>query len=123
LPDWRAEDWQPVSFEFTVPPTTRTIILRCGLAQSGRIWFDNVSLQVVSPAAQTLRTADGFTGEGFEVTEQSLNQLERVSALGDELVQYARQQLGADVGVRTEVFAQGAGRFQVVLLVDWSQSR
>ncbi len=116
------EDWRQVSFEFTVPQATRSIIVRCGLAESGKIWFDNVSLQVVAPAVQTLKSAGGFAGEGFEVTEQSLGQLERVSTLSHELVQYARQQLGANIGVRTETFAQGGGRFQVVLLVDWSKS-
>jgi hypothetical protein len=117
------EDWKPVSFEFAVPQATRTIILRCGLTESGKISFDNVSLQVVTPAAQTLTTPDGFSAEGFEVTEQSLERLERVSALSDELVRYARQQLGADIGIRTEVFAQGGGRFQVVLLLDWSKAQ
>jgi hypothetical protein len=113
------EDWKRVSFEFVVPPDTDAMILRCGLAQSGRIWFDNLSMKVVSPVAAGRHGAS--QGRGFEVTERSLGQLERVTAFSDGLVAYAQQELGAGARVRREVFAQGGGQFQVVLRLDLSQ--
>ncbi len=127
------EDWKRVSFEFVVPPGTNTMIIRCGLAQSGKIWFDNISMKVVSvgaDAASDLRRAMptppltlGTPNRGFEATEESLKQLQRVRKVSDDLVAYAQRQLGAGVRIRPEVFAQGGERFQVVLQLDLSQSR
>lgn len=113
------EDWRRISFEFVVPQGTEAMILRCGLGQSGRIWFDNLSMKAISSAAG----GDGlFKGRGFEVTERSLDQLKRVSVFSDGLTAYAQRELGTGVGVRREVFAQGDGQFQVVLSLDLSKS-
>lgn len=113
------EDWKRVSFGFVVPAGTEAMILRCGLAQSGRIWFDNVSMKVES--AGTAGNMGGLQGRGFEATEGALNQLVRVKVFSEDLVAYAQRELGAGVRVRREVFAQGEGKFQVVLLLDLSK--
>lgn len=112
-------DWRRVSFEFVVSPGTDTMILRCGLAESGKIWFDNIAMTVVAAGSNA---APDVRGTGFEVTEESLKQLQRIQTVSDDLVAYARQKLGTEVGIRREVFAQGGGRFQVVLRVDLSKS-
>ncbi len=114
-------DWRRVSFEFAVPLGTDAMILRCGLGQSGKIWFDNVSMKVTSSASPTAGGAGSLRGRGFEVTGESLSQLARVRAFSDGLAAYAQRELGADVRVRGEVFAQGGGKFQVVLLLDLSK--
>jgi len=113
------EDWKQVSFEFVVPAGTEAMILRCGLAGPGKIWFDNVSMKVVS--SSSAGDVEGFQGKGFEVTGESLEQLKRVRAFSDGLAAYAQREFGADVRVRREVFAQGGGKFQVVLLLDLSK--
>jgi hypothetical protein len=114
------QDWRPVSFELTVPETTDTIIVRCGLTQSGRICFDDVSLVIVSPAKLPPAGKMPFRGQGFEVTAESLQELETVTSFSEELVAYGRQRLGPGPVVRKEVFAQGGGRYQVVLSLDLS---
>lgn len=114
------QDWKPVSFELTVPEATETIIVRCGLTQSGRICFDDVSLVIVSPAKSPPAGKMPFRGRGFEVTDESLQELEMVAAFSEELLAYGRQRLGPDPIVRKEVFAQGGGRYQVVLSLDLS---
>ena len=114
------EDWKRVSFEFVVPAGTEAMILRCGLAGSGRIWFDNVSMKAVSSLSPASEVPS--QGRGFRVTDESLGQLKRVSVLGDDLAAYAQRQLGTGVRVRREVFAQGDGQFQVVLSLDLSKS-
>lgn len=111
------EDWKRVSFEFIVPSGTEAMILRCGLAGPGKIWFDNVSMKVISTAGNQ----KGFQGRGFEVTGESLEQLKRVNAFTEGLAAYAQRELGTGVRVRREVFAQGGGQFQVVLLLDLSK--
>jgi hypothetical protein len=116
------QDWKQLSLEFSVPRDTHTMIVRCGLAESGRIWFDNVSMTVVAPAAQAGDNAAASKGEGFLVTERSLRQLSRVRGLADGLAGYARQELGTDASIRKEVFAQEGGRFQIVLHLDLSAS-
>jgi hypothetical protein len=113
------EDWKPVTFDLTVPESTQTIIVRCGLAESGKIWFDDLSLMVIAAGAPA-PSGPRFRGEGFEVTAQSLAQLETVSALGEEFVTYARQRLHPGAVVRKEVFAQGGGQYQVILSLDLS---
>ncbi len=127
------EDWKRISFEFVVPPGTDIMIIRCGLAQSGKIWFDSISMKVVSagadaandlrkaapPLPSTLRTSN----RGFEATEESLKQLQRVQKVSDDLVAHTQRELGTGVRIRKELFAQGGGRFQVVLQLDLSQSR
>ena len=86
--------------------------------RTGKIWFDHVSLKAVSTgAAGTRNLPPGLAPRGFEVTAESLQQLQRVQTIGDELVKYARQGLGTQARLRKEVFAQAAGRFQVVLLL------
>lgn len=114
------EDWRRVSFEFVVPSGTEAMILRCGLAGAGRIWFDNVSMKAISATAAG--NLQGFKGRGFEVTGESLEQLKRVNAFSHGLAAYAQQELGTSVRVRREVFAQGNGQFQIVLLLDLSKS-
>jgi len=121
-PIGETEDWRQVSFEFAVPAGTDTMILRCGLAESGKIWFDNVSMRTVSSAVVAADGEGDFRGRGFEVTEGSLSQLARVAALSDSLVAHTQRELGTGVGVRREVFARGAGQFQVVLSLDLSKS-
>ena len=56
------QDWRTITMEIVVPPQTDAVIVRCGLSQSGTIWFDNVSLEIVSPAVP---------GPGTEVAGQS----------------------------------------------------
>jgi len=116
------EDWKQLSLEFTVPESTHVIIVRCGLTESGKIWFDNVSMTVVSPA-QAWHDEGTFRGDGFEVTDRSLRQLGRVRDLADDVVAYARQELGAEGNIREELFAQEGGRYQIVLHLDLSASR
>lgn len=116
-----SEDWRQISFEFAVPLDTAAMILRCGLSQSGKIWFDNISMRAISSAGPTAGRAGGFPGRGFQVTEESLGQLARVTAFSDGLAAYAQRDFGAEVRVRREVFAQGDGQFRVVLLLDLSK--
>jgi hypothetical protein len=125
------EDWKRISFEFVVPPGTDAMILRCGLAQSGKIRFDNISMKAVSGGAGaagglrgspgTTYAASGTPSRGFQVTEESLRQLQRVRTVSDGLVTYAQRELGTEVRIRREILAQGDGRFQVVLSLDLSK--
>ncbi len=114
------EDWKTVSMEIKVPEDTVTIIVRCGLAQSGKIWFDNVSLKIISPGKSRLTEGRGSPFQGFEVTDESLSQLEKIRVLSEKLMDYSREQLGEMVKIRKEIFAQGDGKFQIVLLFDLS---
>ncbi len=117
------QDWRTLSLEITVPLRTSTIIVRCGLSQSGTIWFDNASLKIIAPGVAQPADATRLPARGFEATEESLKQLQRVQKVSDDLVAYAQRELGAGVRIRKELFAQGGGRFQVVLQLDLSQSR
>jgi len=106
------QDWRTVAMEIVVPPQTDAIIVRCGLSQSGTIWFDNVSLEMVSPA---------LPGPGAEVAGKSLEDLELVRTLSEELEAYCRERLGENVRTRKEVIAQPDGTFQIALLLDFSR--
>lgn len=105
------QDWRTVAMEVVVPVGTSAIIVRCGLSQSGTIWFDNVSLTVVSPAA---------TAPTAQAAGESLKNLESVRALSEELLTYCRERLGQNVRIRKEVHAQPDGTFQIALLLDLS---
>ena len=112
------EDWKKVSLEVTVPEETASIIIRCGLSQSGRIWFDNVSLIIVSepePKQPNLQTSDQ---RGFPITNESIAQLKRVQELADELAQLSAERLGPQSRVRREVFAMPDGTFETVIYLD-----
>jgi hypothetical protein len=117
------QDWRTISLEITVPLRTSTIIVRCGLSQSGTIWFDNVSLKLISPAVAQPADTTRLPARGFEVTDESLKQLQRVQTISEGLVAYVQRELGTNVRIRQEVFAQGGGRFQVVLSLDLSEPR
>ena len=114
-----------------MPLGTDAMIIRCGLTQWGKIWFDNISMTVISAgagAAGDLRRcpptppfALTTPNRGFEATEESLRQLQRVQTISESLVTYAQRELGTEVRIRREVFAQGGGQFQVVLLLDLSK--
>ncbi len=122
------EDWKRISFDFVVPPGTDAMIIRCGLAQSGKIWFDNVTMKAVSAGdlrqrAPTTSSALATPNRGFEATAESLTQLQGVQKVSEGLVTYAQRELGPEVRIRREVFAQGGGRFQVVLYLDLAKSQ
>ena len=117
------QDWRTISLEITVPLRTTTIIARCGLSQSGTIWFDNASLKIISPGVAQPADIARPPARGFEVTDESLKQLQRVQTISDGLVAYVQRELGTNVRIRREVFAQGGGRFQVVLFLDLSEPR
>jgi len=106
--------------EIIVPEKTTTIIVRCGLGQSGKIWFDNVSLKIISPGTSRLTEGRSSPGQGFQATDESLRQLEKIRALCEKLMNYSREQLGEKVKIRKEIFAQGGGKFQIGLLFDLS---
>ena len=114
------EDWKSVSIEVMVPEQTNTIIVRCGLAQSGKIWFDNVSLKIISPGISQQANPSASRREGFQVTDESVKQLQKLTALSEELMEISRQKLGENVKLRKEIFAQGNGKFQIVLLLNLS---
>ncbi len=106
------QDWRTVTMEIVAPLQTDAVIVRCGLSQSGTIWFDNVSLKIVSPAVP---------GSGTEVAGQSLGNLELVRTVSSELEEYCRERLGDNVRIRKEVIAQPDGRFQIAVLLDFSE--
>jgi hypothetical protein len=117
------QDWRTISLEITVPLRTTTIIVRCGLSQSGTVWFDNASLKIISPGVAQPAETTRPPARGFEVTDESLKQLQRVQTISDGLVAYVQRELGTKVRIRREVFAQGDGRFQVLLFLDLSEPR
>ncbi len=109
-----SHDWKTVSIEVDVPVETKSIIVRCGLAQSGQIWFDNVSLKVISvPEAE--QESPPAHERGFRVTDQTVAQLQRVQHLADELTQLATERIGPQGQVRREIFAQPDGTYEVVI--------
>jgi hypothetical protein len=114
------QDWTTVSLEITVPLRTSTIIVRCGLSQSGTIWFDNVSLKIIAPGVAQSADTTGLPARGFEVTGESLEQLKSVQALSDELMAYCTERLGAKVKVRKQIYIEPDGTFQVTLLLNFS---
>jgi len=109
------EDWKTVSMEVTVPDKTDAIIVRCGLYQSGKIWFDNVSLKIVSPPLSTHSLER--TSKGFEVSEESLKKLNKIQVLSEKLVQVSQKELGETAQIRKEIFAQKDGKFEVILYI------
>ena len=117
------EDWKTVSLEIDVPVETESIIVRCGLAQSGRIWFDHVSLKVISAPASQPPGDPRSTHRGFQVTEASLAQIKRVQALADELARVSSERLGSESKVRREVYAQSDGTYEVVIYLDLGNER
>ncbi len=106
------QDWITVTMDIVVPPQTDAIIVRCGLSQSGTIWFDNVSLKIISPAVSE---------PGAEATGESSENLGLARTLSEELEQYCRERLGASVRTRKEVIVQPDGKVQIVLLLDFSR--
>jgi len=114
------EDWKTVSFEVDVPIETESIIVRCGLAQSGQIWFDNVSLKVIS-APESGQQSPTVSERGFRVTEASLSQLRQVQGLADELARLSAERMGSKSQVRREVYAQPDGTYEVVIYLDLGQ--
>jgi hypothetical protein len=115
------EDWKKVSIEVTVPQETTIIIVRCGLSQSGKIWFDNVSLKIISPGKSAQAGNTNAFAEGFKVTEESMTQLNKITSLSDKLIDYASEQLGDAVEIRKEVFAHGEGKYEVVLYFSFTE--
>jgi hypothetical protein len=113
------EDWKTISMEITVPEDTDAIIVRCGLSQSGKIWFDNVSLKIVSPPPAEHGAMAAPAAKGFKVTDKGLQRLEQVKELSENLAQQAKEQLGEDVEIRKEIFAQGEDVFQIILHIDF----
>jgi len=107
------QDWKTISMEITVPDKTDAIIVRCGLSQSGKIWFDNVSLKIISPPPSKLSSQ--YSTTGFEVTDESLKQLDKIKQLSEKLVQLSERELDENVQVRKEIYALGNGQYQVVL--------
>ncbi len=114
------QDWTTVVLEVTVPLRTSTIIVRCGFSQSGTIWFDNVSLKIISPGLSQPADTTRVPAGGFEVTDESLQQLESVRALSEELTAYCAQRLGEKVKIRKQIHVQPDGTFRVTLLLDFS---
>jgi hypothetical protein len=113
-------DWTTVSLEITVPVRTGTVIVRCGLAQAGTIWFDNVSLTIIAPGLSQPADTTRVPARGFEVTAESLQQLESVQDLSEELMAYCAERLGGKVRIRRQIHVQPDGTFQVSLLLDFS---
>jgi hypothetical protein len=113
------EDWKTVSMEITVPEKTDAIIVRCGLSQSGKIWFDNVSLKIISPPPSERIAPSEPSQMGFQVTDEGMRHLERVRTLSEKLAGRAAEELGQNVAIRKEVFAQGEGKFQISLHFDF----
>jgi len=114
------QDWTTVSLEIVVPLRTSTIIVRCGLSQSGTIRFDNVSLKVISPGISQPADTTRVPARGFQVTDESLKQLESVQALSEELTAYCAERLGEKVKIRKQIHVQPDGTFRVTLLLDFS---
>jgi hypothetical protein len=114
------QDWTTVVLEITVPLRTSTIIVRCGLSQSGTIWFDNVSLRIISPGISQPADTTRVPARGFEVTDESLQQLESVRTLSEELTAYCAERLGENVNIRKQIHVQPDGTFRVTLLFDFS---
>ena len=116
-------DWRFVDNEVDVPMETQTIIVRCGLSQSGKIWFDNVSLMVISTDVDPLKhesqgKAPARRAGAFRVTDQSVEQLKRLQTVANELATLCADRLGPETQVRQEIFAQADGRYEVVIFVD-----
>jgi hypothetical protein len=106
-------DWRTVRMELPVPEGTEAIIVRCGLSQSGRIWFDNASLKVVAPPARA------ESGDGAEPTPETVDKLARVREVADNLVRVAQVEIGRDGRVRREIVARPDGRFDVILSLEF----
>lgn len=112
------EDWRNVCFQMDIPEETESIIVRCGLTKSGQIWFDNVSLVIVSEPEPKQPNQQPEDRRGFPVTEESLAQLKRVQELADELAQLSTERLGPQSRVRREVFAMPDGTFETVIYLN-----
>lgn len=114
-------DWKTVELELTVPEQTDLVIVRLGMTQSGKIWFDRARFNVISaPRADSF--PEGAPSEavtagagGFEVTEASLAQLQQVRAMASELEAVARQKLPDGARVSHSVFASGGGEYEVTI--------
>ncbi|MBD3337351.1 MAG: hypothetical protein GF355_17700 [Candidatus Eisenbacteria bacterium] len=104
-------DWRTISIEFTVPPATDAIIVRCGMAESGRISFDNVSVTLLEPAPTTkpANDAESSTGGRFY--------LNRVTRLSEDLLRDVQESLGSSADLRHEVRAKGDEEYEIVLHV------
>ncbi len=111
-------DWTKVSMEVTVPQNTDAITVRCGMYQSGMIWFDNVSLKIVSPPPAN--TGSGQQVKGFKVTAESMQQLETIKNLSEKLIQLSKKELDKDIEIRKEIYALGDEKFEIVLFFSFS---
>jgi hypothetical protein len=105
------KDWYTVSFDMTVPEKTDAIIVRCGMGESGKICFDNVSLRTISPEPAGASTDVSPSGGDPE-------ELERITELSKKLLGVAREELGADVDLRREVHAKADGKYEVILYLS-----
>jgi hypothetical protein len=104
-------DWQTVTVDFAVPEGTDAIIVRCGMAESGKILFDSVSVKVVA-------LAPAESPDSPELADRSLADLDRVNELSRDILRLAREKLGSTAGLRKEVHAKRGAKFEVVLYLD-----
>lgn len=119
-------DWKTVGCEVTVPVGTQTIIVRCGLSNAGNIWFDNVSLTIVKAPVQDAVAATGVAAplgatdavRGVRVDEAYLKQLEQVNGISRQVEAAVREAMPQGGDQRTEIFALGGGKFDIVVHLD-----
>jgi hypothetical protein len=55
------DGWAPRERVFSLPPNTRYVVVHCVLGMSGRIWFDNVTLEIAEGLPWQSRSDGVFT--------------------------------------------------------------
>jgi len=97
------------------------IIVRCGFSTLGKIWFDNVSLTIVSAGSPKEENGTAYKGEGFRFDERPLKHLQSLRNMSENWVAEPETWFNGGVKVRRDIFAQGDDKYQIVIYLDLSE--